>query len=524
MIIISLLFCAKPAIAELVKFEPPVIDISIKSKHKLKGKKKKKYKKKWKKACKKLGKYLQVGNGPRGSGIFSNFSCYDGKKIIAGAKNKEKSRWAMQVTDAPKGVDIEIFHITEEAGKPKLNQEALVELPGSEKAISALGDTEVASLVALELLDGLPASRVVDLPDTSVKSIKSRDKLKRSYPVPKGPKNLAIYSLAFDTITNSWVPSVVGKAKNKTKKFKFKKEYDPNKKHKFKQTHKWSVKLKKSKFESGAVYFAQSTKGRGTDQKDIHDALDFALLRYGMSTNPLFDAFFDTLASGYAGIRYGLSMTSGDPIVSKSNMIGIFTEVRGGPLEGLRWYWDFAPRTEASVGEENLHFEWSRPTFGWSFGLEMDGMITRMDAVPKIGWMNLDARVGIPKNDETGAVQTEDFLMENSLAIGIEVGIESQTTWFLMRLWGASDGAGIFNDLPGAGSITSLRGGIDAYIDLLNPLDSFDASLLVFVLGERISLSRNASENTELAAETGVNLEGLAYNLAFLGVGMTLQW
>ena len=190
-----------------------------------------------------------------------------------------------------------------------------------------------------------------------------------------------------------------------------------------------------------------------------------------------------------------------------------------------RQYWDFSPKTSVMSGDKELYFEWSRPTFGWSIGFDFEtAIISRFDIVPKAGWMNLDANVGIESSAGDGSIVTENFVIEKELAIGLEIGIEKQTNWFLLRLWGAADGAGFFNQLAGEGAVSSLRGGIDSYFDLFDIGKTFEASLLLFTSGEQIALSRKPQEDPELAAQTGINVDGISYTLGFVGMGVTLTW
>ena len=464
-----------------------------------------------------------------GTGPFSDFKCLGpGKRFLAGNKSIKSPKWIIQVVDTKETFEITAQHRVLKEGKSHNHTEAKVEIPASEKSMEVLSDPEVSNLISLSISDSLPFAMPIDLENRNIKQLRKRDKLKRLQPLPRG-ENLTVFSLIYDKKKDKWKPQIVGLAKNITSKKKLKDVPPDEPKKKFKQVHKWKLRLSKSKIDSDAEYFAQSSKGRGASFKEIGDKLDYTLAKYGLSRNPLLSAFIDTIASGYTGIRYGYPVVTGDPLISQATLVGIFAEVRGGPINGLRWYWDFSPRTTTVVEGNELFFEWSRPTFGWSFSREFNHfLLTRADIVPKVGWMNLEAKVYIPsqlENEDGSQAEgvTEEFTLENSFAAGIEIGIEKQTTWMLLRLWGAGDGAGFLNTLPGAGSTTSLRGGLDAYFDFVD-YGSFESSVLLFTFGERISLSRNPSESAQLEEEAGVALEGISYILGFVGVGVTLTW
>ncbi len=483
--------------------------------------------KSWTSACDLLGKNLQIGKGAQGTGVFINYSCFDKSKYLSGpgAKNRDQFRWNIEAEFQGDSIDYTVFFDPEH--KHKAPAEAAFSIKFTDQTMKALNDPEVANLIALKLVDIMPMSMAIQVPTKDLTKIDPQpDLLKRSAPLPTGPKKLLLYQLQYDIDRQSWIPKLVGSAVNKTKNTKPPSSDGPAKK--YHQKHLWAVKLATKDLKPGTYLWAQNAKGRGREEKPIGKSLDAALTRYGLSMDAVLGALIDTLASGYGGIRYGYSLASGDPLVSKSTMVSMFTEVRGGPVEGLRWYWDLSPKHEILYRGENLYFGWSRPTFGWSFGMDIpDFIISRIDAVPKIGWMSLEANLGI-ENKELDTFTTSPFLMKNALSVGIEIGIEEQTDWFLLRLWGASDGAGFFSfltNVPGAGAVSSIRGGIDTYWELFNLGQIFDVSLLVFAAGERISLSKNATAASEDGTvEASDAIEGLKYNLGFVGLGMTLKW
>lgn len=216
-------------------------------------------------------------------------------------------------------------------------------------------------------------------------------------------------------------------------------------------------------------------------------------------------------------------MTKSDPLLSKSTFVGILAEVRAGPLNGLRWYWDFAPKVTTVENNENLSFAWSRATLGWSFGFNYNTFIDKMDITPKIGAMSLDASIGIPSPVSGQITDTARFRQANVLNLGIEAGIESHWPWILTRLWAATDISGFVN-IDEETTVKSLRGGADAYFDLFKVSNEYKVVLLMFSTFEKVSLLRKRVPNEEEIGNTGGKLAGLSYQVVFAGLGLTVSW
>jgi hypothetical protein len=271
-------------------------------------------------------------------------------------------------------------------------------------------------------------------------------------------------------------------------------------------------------------YYAQNKEGLGKKEGALNRLLNRGLKKYKSRVRVGFLA--DTFSGGFSGFRYGYPLAlSNDSLVSKSAMVGIFTEVRGGPLEGLRWYWDFAPEVKEVNNGNKTSFTWSRPSLGWaiSFQLLKTELLTfEMDITPKLGVMDLDASLLI--TDSLGDDTVAKFRVKNAESFGIDGGISWQTKWFLLRVWGASDLAGLLTLKDSAVSITSFRGGIDSYWDLFKMWDVFEFSLLTFGAAEKISIEREASDTTNNIGGGGTAINEVEYLTLFIGLGATIQW
>lgn len=496
-----LFFFASPSFAQPVKpghlkivFAPGLGKVKGKKKSEEKKEEEDKPQASLKAACEGLGNGFVVKKGLFRHGIVSSYSCFEGDKSLSEKAAKEPD-WLLRISkDATGKWQFEMFYQDEKEPQAKLT------LPDGENMLAALNDPTVQKTIAAQMMDSLPMSRLIDR--ESIKARLSYDGRKEET-LPQPPVEYKIFSLEYVPGARIWVPKVVGQAK-KAKKGK--------------KLVKWDVTLD-LELEPGKTYWAQGPLGRGQYGKNFEDTLGKALAKHGIKSDFLsqtVDALYDTLASGYVGLRYGFPMAKGDNLITKAAMVGILTEVRGGPLEGLRWYWDFAPEIKEKVNGQETSYTWSRPTLGWSFGLQLPWFVKRIDVTPKIGVMDFDASFLV---ETPNGKEARRFRLKNASNFGLELGIESSAPWFLVRFWGASDVSGVV-DLGGSGTVTSLRGGIDTVWDFYKISESFDLSFLVFGFGERLTLATNDKEENP----TDIKIESVSFNMAFLGAGILLTW
>ena len=72
---------------------------------------------------------------------------------------------------------------------------------------------------------------------------------------------------------------------------------------------------------------------------------------------------FGTFDHSYVAIRYGYPTISGDSVLANSYFIGVLAEIRGGPIAGLRIYYDYAPEQTKESEDADIkafNFSWSR--------------------------------------------------------------------------------------------------------------------------------------------------------------------
>ena len=461
------------------------------------------------------------------------YSCYDGKNlaaVIAGEPTPPKSSWLIQVVDDDDHLTLSAYYMAYESDRVNLKgltPQAIAQMASNEKSMKSIADPTVGKLLAMKIMDQLPVSRPLGKVD---------DKGAIQYvPGAKTPPNLPgpaqqynFIALGYDKSQKLWLPRLMGKMSLEQSADDAEKKADKKSKKKKEQPdqgseYTWIF----SKYPSldaamGDDLWLVDARGRGKEGEAIDDKLNESLKKYDLSIDFLTGMLLSTLSKGYVGMRMGFNILPGDALLDKARMIGILAEVRSGPLQGLRWYWDFGPKDSVTVDGYTSSFSWSRPTFGWSFGKNFNSpLVSRIDLVPKIGLVDLDASLNIDLGD--GTKMPMRYRVKNALNLGAELGIERNTSWFLARMWGASDIAD-FGVAIGKDSISSYRGGVDTYWEMGNITQAMKMSLLVFGFGEMITLEKRHPNVTQTNDSSGAQITSLSYTMAFCGLGLTLSW
>ena len=264
---------------------------------------------------------------------------------------------------------------------------------------------------------------------------------------------------------------------------------------------------------SDGIYLAARYYKKGEKEKLLKKAKEDLLS--GMDFLKLLDSLlFDSLSSSLAGIRYGLPLISGGTIISETSYLSTMVEIRGGPVKGLRYYYDMAPKSTKSGASGEETFTWSRWYFGWSFDIPLPTavlpFISRADVVPKLGGMSVNMDVVVDPDLDPLNVSTN-----NNLYTGIEVGLERDLAAFRVRLWGGADFSGAL--IAVEDTVTSQKIGADLTYDAME-FKNTKLTLLTFLNAERLSLEKG--EKTD--GTTTIN--NVSFNLAFFGLGVALSW
>lgn len=177
------------------------------------------------------------------------------------------------------------------------------------------------------------------------------------------------------------------------------------------------------------------------------------------------------------------------------------------------------PLVQGFAQGKDINFAFSRPSFGWSIGWDMNFLgLTRFDITPKIGLS--DFRSELPIQTASGVV-VSTFEVKNAMSFGAEVGVEAITPWMLLRFWGASDLSTALG-INGTKSVSSLRGGVDAYIQVHTFASKYSLSLVAFGNAEELGFEDNIKPKD--ATEAATKVRSVNLSLAFVGTGLSLSW
>ena len=543
-VLLFFIFAAAPkAFSEEIKVEHLRIILDVKSSRKVPKDKAEfeQYLKDWKRACKNLGSAMVVGRGPYGFGVFGSYSCHLGGKFVAGAD--KPSRWSVILSDGLREVKFQLGH-QEGAATTVISEYSA---PSSEYFLRFFQDDEYTDLVAYSLLESSPMGMLVTKAQVkgSPPSFLSRywragKARKFKYPVPDAPRYLVLYRLAWDDEQKQWRSQVVGAATRSKVDL-------PKRKR----------KGKRSTLSGGYVVYettaavdaalatgplwAQSSEGPGTHrsefQKTIKNAhLDLDLAGQNDALNDFFTGgkdlltqILDAAASGYVGVRFGKEVLPGvgglGALLNKTKIFGLLFEMRGGPLKGLRYYYDTMPRTRASLpgstGSVDASISFSRHVVGFSWDFNPGFLFDRVTVDPKLGAWTFNATLPVAYDTSGNVAELAVFNLGRTFSLGLEVGLEELSSWYTVRGWyGINTGYSLLNS---GGKITSNRFGVDAYFTGGPEIPFFGVgmktALLAFYFYESIGLTSNSVSTAGPAA-----ISGVSYDVGYAGLGLALSW
>lgn len=487
------------------------------------------YQKAWKRACDQLGSALTAGKGPWGFGVFSEHSCYRGKKNVGGPD--KGARWVLGIVDGKKGVTLKLSF----AG----SERATVTIPASLFTFSFFEDEEYADLVAFALLDQLPFGMKATMP---LKGRHWRAGLSKTFKfkVPEAPEELVIFGLAWDSKVSAWRSRVVGTAKRD-------KVTAPRKKKDGKNTLLVGGGVSYAVPEDVAAelkdgnYWAQDARGPGARKaelakiiKDAHLTLETAaangsLLDFlGGASASILANLFRSAAFGYVGMRYGLEVLPGNDLLKKTHIFSLLVEIRGGPLKGLRYYYDKLPLTEITLKnldgpQGKASIAWSRHVLGYSFGLNPGFLLDRITIDPKLGMWRFDAALPVPNEDDPDAIRVAKFSLGKTFSLALEIGGELLSDWYTLRGWYSIDGG--YSLLKSGGTVRSNRFGADAFFTAGPTFPIFGIPFKTALLGFYVYESVNVSTGEKEELQPGeVAISSVPYSAGYVGGGVLITW
>ena len=457
----------------------------------------------WRMACDNLKALFENPSGRFGHGPFSAVKCLDKPTTLDSfASGPQKPSWAMQVTDSDKQSGIAIYFMG--AARPRL--EAIQLATPSEKFMEGLTHKKAASGLALILQDDLPMFSLVRLTDDG-RQLEVESPL---LPDPI-PAEFILYTLDFDQQGDFWAPVPVGYLKSENVGLS--------------RDIRWKLTLHDGSFQKGQLLFAHNEQGRGSTRDSTGDRLSGLLGRFGIGS--LIGGLMTALSQNLSGIRYGYPLPPNVDVVSKSKMLSLFTEVRAGPLSGLRLYYDTAPKiTDVAASGEQVYFGWSAMEAGWAFNLNLPQWLApvanRLDLQPRVGMISLDSKLA--GQDQFGMQWVSQFKIELATVYGLEIGLERDfTKKSLLRVW-----AGALYSWSALGitqtKFLSLRSGVDFYWDLFD-MGPFKFKGLLFGSMENLSIQKKftlPADNKKI--DRSGEIAGVTYQLMFCGMGATIAW
>lgn len=491
-------------------------------------------KKTWATACGSLGKSLMAGQGPWGMGVFSSFSCWiDDKKTSGSTKAKS---WVLEYIETEEFVSLKLS----DADSRQITE---VKFAPSPYTAYFFGDKEFVDLLALKILDGMPVLGYLPKNSFSVDGTftgrypRTLPKVGRKTAVTPPPKNLTAYRLSPSKgQTGIYLAEVVGAI--------FQESLDPE----VPSDRQNSQKMEKQKEpvvhwraneellqanKDSAVWF-HTDAGRNQMGADLQVSIDQVQKVLSVAADEgmlssvlrgLKKGFVATTASGYVGLRYGPQILSGDNLLEKTAFLGVIAEVRGGPLEGVRFYYDKLPKRVMEQEGFETSIEWSRFIIGKSFGLKLSRFVDRIDLTPKLGLWNFHTRLPVDHDADGKVTQVGAFDLDRAMSFSLEAGIEWQSPLYTIRPWYSFDGAGLISKFNSK-RVTSSRFGLDTYW-IAGPKfkmfgGQFKTALLGFFMFETIGLANSGTDTTLNEGESEIT--DLSFNTGYAGLGVAVSW
>jgi hypothetical protein len=471
--------------------------------------------KKWLKICQNIGESMLVKKSAYETGMFKSFNCILGDDM---SKNPLKSPWLFEIDVKGEHIELVFTHEFEKNRRVTIGRVIKVKIRRSLIVGLVIGDKKFVDLLAYYYADSLPAAyRFNSYNNVATRGalvINTNDKIDYST-LPPPPKQLTLFQLWYDVEDAFWRPVVVGSATlvaNPEKALKGAK----------KPPLRYLPKYRVDKINPELMIWGHISAGSGKAEKVLHKALGQRIRAIESenlnilekATYAVVDTVEGSVHGGYIGFRYGYPLDQRAPLVSKTQIYSLLVELRSGPLEGLRLYYDFVPTVRDEAAGLKYKYGWNRTVLGWSLGTKVIPFIDRFDVVPKLGVWNFDAELPLDPND---SLSNYPVKIDYGPAFGLEAGAEWYGKWAQMRLWGATDlNIGFLS--AGNESVRTLRGGADVLFDGPKLGSVFKLTYLASLSGEQVQI--DIAEDKE----SGIVPSSLKFSQSFLGLGLSLSW
>ena len=454
----------------------------------------------WNSFCEALGKQLLTNPGP---GFLASYHC--------GSSNPPPAPlplWHIQLIEHKDSFELKVAFLFE-GGSEEIRTWSF---PTGGSVLKNLAADSMPILIARMLVENLPSG-------WAYKHVQDKLSLSTQEQIFTLPQNLFIYDLFYDKKEGIWIPRLYARIIRDGDQ-----EIEADSKT-------YSMDTRYRPLLDGKTYWIRALENKERDgkyQKFITDALqgkrDLSLpkssKREKVESNFVSDLLLGSFRSSFIGFRYGKSIARADPLLAQMSLVSIIAEIGGGPLAGLRWYYDVFPEVKSGSDGEEEYFNLRRASLGWAFNFEMPAsirpLINKVDLQPKIGLLDLKSYTFVSTPD---GKRRSDFDAKNIYDLALEAGAENTSSWFRSRLWGAFSTASLGVSNKTAVTVKSLRGGIDLYFDLYRS-GHWDLNLLTFVTVEHLNIAKDPKS---LDANSR-DIYSLSSDLAFAGLGLTISW
>lgn len=489
----------------------------------------------WGRFCPELAAGLMAGEGAMGAGVFSKVTCLD-----PGAAAPKDVPWRVIVRSGSDAMALSVRYVTgmSKATKktPAMERFFLVSrfiLPPSPNGLVGLAEEGVAAMVATRLLDGMP----MEWWFTKAELLKDGRTIVRAV-VPKWmemarvPRDLTLFRLSLDASRQLWMPEFIARARlGEDIPEEATSETDENEDESDEETQSiaWVVPANAAALINDGGLWAKGSAGRdGLSQDDelaIRDVYVPRVFGHGSGDILMNSGWVDGDRQNRVGMRYGRSLIPGSAFIRQQQLIGAFVDIQHGPMAGWRLFMDRVPTVNTTELGVDVSIGSDRYLIGFALTLAPGGIVKRIEITPRVGYWSLSAVLPTAQDPDTGALQTESFVVTRAGSFGLETGVElgglslvgSQT-----RLWFSID-RGMNLAGTSSGSAQAMRYGVDLWRPLMviwKP-GATDVRLLGhgFVFGESVSL--NGGDGT---SDSGYSVSAFQYNNAVAGLGLGVTW
>ncbi len=456
--------------------------------------------KKWKDVCNKVGHTSRYKKSQ--IGFLAKFKCVELDQKVPTKISPNLMAWNIHIDEGDQAITVSVSFLSDN----RWHKVTEISFKNSAGVFKQFSGPETYFTLARILIDSLPVGWIYRPSDH-----KSGIRFIASHGLKSLPEKLYVYRVQFDEKNLKWFPKIAAVLKAKGGLLEAK--------GKWAQTYEYE-KLYEP-INTKGLYSVQNVGGLGKDKE--------SLVKHLEKTNPLLSMLnlvdlltFNALSSNYVGLKYAKSLNKKGSVLGEASQFSLLVEIRDGLLNGVRVYYEKIPNVTLSneVGDQRLDMQ--RISGGWSFKLPlpefMSTIANEVSIQPKVGITDFVGQFSIPINATDYA--SINYQLNGVLDLAAELGVEKETNWFRARLWGSINTSAASKIASSAGSVTSIRAGVDTYWDVASFSDTVTLNLLAFANYERLQLSKPVT--TEDPADlVGTNI---GFNLALVGGGITLEW